>query len=93
MTNANEKTRPSFLDLVLIEPDVYFRLLSLDYQAEQFELFHRTRLTRWTHDVGTQLILWAFLVLAMGHSLGPVPLPLALAALLTAWWPERRSAC
>jgi hypothetical protein len=38
--------RPNFLDLELVERDVYWRVLSRDYQAEQFEVFHRSLVTR-----------------------------------------------
>lgn len=68
--------RNTLVDLVLIEPGVYWRVFSLDYQAEQFEVFHRSALTRWTHDVGTHLILGALLLLTMGRHLGPIPLGL-----------------
>jgi hypothetical protein len=77
---------PTLVDLVLIEPGVYWRIFSLDYQAEQFEVFHRSAVTRWTHYVGTQLIVWALLLLTMGRHLGPIPAPLALGALLTLWY-------
>ncbi len=76
----------SFVELALIEPGVYWRIFSLDYQAEQFEVFHRSALTRWTHYLGTQLIVWALLVLTVGHQLGPIPAPLAAATLLSAWY-------
>jgi uncharacterized membrane protein (UPF0136 family) len=74
------------LELVLIEPGVYWRVFSLDYQAEQFEVFHRSALTRWTHYVGTQLIVWGLLLVTFGHHVGPVPAPLVAAALLTGWY-------
>ena len=78
--------RPRFLDLVLVDRDVYWRVLSLDYQVEQFEVFHRSRLTRWTHYAGTQVIVGAFLLAGTGRSVGPVPVMLLLAAALTAWY-------
>ncbi len=77
---------PSFAELVLVEPDVYRRVLSLDYQAEQFEVFHRSRITRWTHYLGTQVIVWAFLLLTAGLHLGPVPVSVVLAVALIGWY-------
>lgn len=71
---------------MLIEPGVYWRIFSLDYQAEQFEVFHRTLLTRWTHYVGTQLIVFALLLSLSALHVGPVPAPLVLAGALTAWY-------
>lgn len=80
------RQEPSFLDLVLVERDVYWRVLSLDYQAEQFEVFHRSALTRWTHYLGTQVIVWGFLLLTMGWRIGPVPVAVLLALALAAWY-------
>jgi hypothetical protein len=77
---------PSFVELVLVEPAVYWRVFSLDYQTEQFEVFHRHPLTRWTHYVGTQLIVWAPLLLTFGYRIGPLPIALVLAAFLIAWY-------
>jgi uncharacterized membrane protein (UPF0136 family) len=77
---------PSFLELVLVERDVYWRVLSLDYQAEQFEVFHRSALTRWTHYVGTHLIVWAFLLLTVRATIGAVPVAVLLAIALIAWY-------
>jgi hypothetical protein len=79
-------SEPSFLELVLVERDVYWRVLSLDYQAEQFEVFHRSALTRWTHYVGTHLIVWAFLLLTIRANIGPVPVAVLLAIALIAWY-------
>ena len=77
---------PTFVELVLVEPGVYWRVFDLDYQAEQFEVFHRRKLTRWTHYIGTEIIVWAFLLLTMGWHLGPVPVAVILAAALIAWY-------
>lgn len=71
---------------MLVEPDVYRRVLALDYQAEQFEVFHRSPITRWTHYVGTQVIVWAFLLLTAGLHVGPVPVSALLAAALIVWY-------
>jgi hypothetical protein len=65
MSMDGAPTKPSFVELVLVEPPVYWRIFDLDYQAEQFEVFHRRWLTRWTHYVGTQVIVWAFLLLLL----------------------------
>ncbi len=73
---------PTFTTLALIEPAVYWRLFALDYQAEQFEVFHRTVLTRWAHYLGTQAILVCFFLLAWGHGIAP----LVLGALLSLWY-------
>jgi len=83
---APEGDDPSFVDLVLVERDVYWRVLSLDYQAEQFAVFHRSRLTRWTHYVGTQVIVWGFLLLTMQWRVGPVPVVAVVAVGLIAWY-------
>jgi hypothetical protein len=77
---------PSFIELVLVEPAVYWRVFSLDYQAEQFEVFHRSALTRWTHYVGTELIVWALLLLTFGYRIGPLPAAFALATVLITWY-------
>jgi len=79
MTSAQtaKGLRPSFLDLVLVDRDVYWRVLSLDYQAEQFEVFHRSLVTRWTHYVGTQLIVGGFLLATLGFHVGAVSLSLS----------------
>ena len=77
---------PSLVDLVLVEPAVYWRVFSLDYQAEQFEVFHRSAVTRWTHYVGTPIIVWAFLLLTMGIRIGPLPVAVLLAVALGAWY-------
>ena len=77
---------PSFLELVLVERDVYWRVLALDYQAEQFEVFHRSALTRWTHYVGTQVIVWALLLLTSAWHIGPVPAAVVVAVGLVAWY-------
>ena len=77
---------PSFVDLVLVEPAVYWRVFSLDYQAEQFEVFHRSAVTRWTHYVGTPIIVWAFLLLTLGIRIGPLPVAVLLAVALGAWY-------
>jgi hypothetical protein len=73
---------PTFTQLALIEPAVYWRLFALDYQAEQFEVFHRTLLTRWTHYLGTEAILFCFFLLSWGHGLAP----LILGAVLSLWY-------
>ena len=88
MANHDPSTspEPSFVYLVLVERDVYWRVLSLDYQAEQFEVFHRSALTRWTHYVGTQVIVWAFLLLTMGIRIGPLPVAVLLDIALVAWY-------
>lgn len=86
MATSPGRPRPAFLDLVLVDRDVYWRVLSLDYQVEQFEVFHRSRLTRWTHYAGTQVIVGAFLLACAGRSVGPVPAILLLAVALTAWY-------
>lgn len=78
------RSPPSVADLVLVEPAVYWRIFALDYQAEQFDVFHRRPLTRFTHYIGTQGIVTAFFVLASGVALGPVPLHFVLAAVLSA---------
>ncbi len=75
-------TSPTFTELALIEPAVYWRVFALDYQAEQFEVFHRTLLTRWTHYLGTQAILACFFLLAWGHGFAP----LVLGGLLSLWY-------
>jgi hypothetical protein len=85
-TDHAASREPSFLELVLVERDVYWRVLSLDYQAEQFEVFHRSALTRWTHYVGTHLIVWAFLLLTIRATIGPVPVAVLLAIALIAWY-------
>jgi hypothetical protein len=77
---------PGLLALILVEPGVYVRVLDLDYQAEQFEVFHRHASTRWTHYLGTQLIVAAFLLLASFASVGPVPLAVVAAGALAAWY-------
>ena len=86
MAASQGRPRPSFLDLVLVDRHVYWRVLSLDYQVEQFEVFHRSRVTRWTHYVGTQVIVGAFLLACAGRSVGPVPAMLLLAVGLVAWY-------
>lgn len=73
---------PTFAQLVLIEPAVYWRLCALDYQAEQFEVFHRTLLTRWTHYLGTEAILVCFFLLTWGDGVAP----LVLGGLLSVWY-------
>ncbi|MER2563044.1 MAG: hypothetical protein ABTQ32_20120 [Myxococcaceae bacterium] len=75
--------RPGLMTLVLIEPGVYVRVFDLDYQAEQFEVFHARWTTRWVHYLGTQLIVGAFLLLAAQAS--PVA-AVALGAGLIAWY-------
>jgi hypothetical protein len=85
-TDHAASREPSFLELVLVERDVYWRVLSLDYQAEQFEVFHRSALTRWTHYVGTHVIVWAFLLLTVRAAIGPVPVAVLLAIALIAWY-------
>ena len=84
-TNA-PRPEPTFVELVLVEPGVYWRIFDLDYQAEQFEVFHRRKLTRWTHYIGTEIIVWAFLLLTLGWHLGPIPVAVILAAALIAWY-------
>jgi hypothetical protein len=74
---------PGLVELVLIEPGVYVRVFDLDYQAEQFEVFHTRWTTRWIHYLGTQVIVGAFLLLAARWS---VPAALALGAALVAWY-------
>ncbi len=75
--------RPGLMTLVLIEPGVYVRVFDLDYQAEQFEVFHARWTTRWVHYLGTQFIVGAFLLLAAQVS----PLAaLVLAGALVAWY-------
>jgi hypothetical protein len=76
------RAEPSFVELVLVEPGVYWRIFSLDYQAEQFEVFHTRSFTRWTHYVGTQAIVWAFLLLTMGVTIGPIPVAVLVAVAL-----------
>lgn len=83
---SSRSADPSFVELVLVEPDVYRRVLALDYQAEQFEVFHRSPITRWTHYVGTQVIVWAFLLLTAGLHVGSVPVSALLAVALIAWY-------
>lgn len=68
---------------MLIEPGVYVRVFDLDYQAEQFEVFHARWTTRWVHFLGTQVIVGAFLLLAAQAS----PLAaLVVAGALVAWY-------
>ena len=86
MPTSAPHPEPTFVELVLVEPGVYWRVFDLDYQAEQFEVFHRRKLTRWTHYIGTEIIVWAFLLLTMGWHLGPVPVAVILAAALIAWY-------
>ncbi|MDX2009445.1 MAG: hypothetical protein SFW67_04610 [Myxococcaceae bacterium] len=76
----------SLIDLILIERGVYVRVLDLDYQAEQFEVFHTWASTRWIHYLGTQLIVGAFLVAGWNVSLGGVALAPVLMGLLGAWY-------
>lgn len=71
------------MTLVLIEPGVYVRVFDLDYQAEQFEVFHARWTTRWVHYLGTQFIVAAFLLLAAQASPAAA---LALGAALIAWY-------
>lgn len=71
---------------MLVEPAVYWRVLALDYQAQEFEVFHRRPLTRWTHYAGTQVIVWGFLLLTMTWTLGALPVSVLLAAALIAWY-------
>jgi hypothetical protein len=80
------RAEPSFVELVLVEPGVYWRIFSLDYQAEQFEDFHTRSFTRWTHYVGTQAIVWAFLLLTMGVTIGPIPVAVLVAVALVMWY-------
>lgn len=47
-------------------------------------MFHRRRLTRAAHYLGTQGIVAAFFVVAAGAAVGPMPLPWVLAAILSA---------
>jgi hypothetical protein len=77
---------PTVVDWVLVEPGVYWRIFSLDYQAERFEIFHQAALTRWVHYLGTQGILASFFLLSWGHQVGPVPVPLVLGLVLSAWY-------
>ncbi len=77
---------PSFIDWVLVEPGAYWRIFSLDYQAERFEIFHQAALTRWVHYLGTQGILASFFLLSWGRQVGPVPVPLVLGVVLSAWY-------
>jgi len=84
-TNA-PRPEPTFVELVLVEPGVYWRIFDLDYQAEQFEVFHRRKVTRWTHYVGTEVIVWAFLLLTLDWHIGPLPVAVLLAGTLIAWY-------
>jgi hypothetical protein len=77
---------PTFGDWVLVEPRAYWRIFSLDYQAERFEIFHQAALTRWVHYLGTQGILASFFLLSWGHQVGPVPVQLVLGVVLSAWY-------
>lgn len=79
-------SKRSFIDLVLVEPSAYWRIFALDHQAERFAVFHRSAVTRWTHYLGTPVILWALLVLTMGIHIGPVPLAAIVVVALTAWY-------
>jgi hypothetical protein len=74
------------VQLVFIEPSAFVRVLDLDHQAERFAVFHTTALTRWTHYLGTPLLLAALLLLAWPFSLGPVPAPLLLGVAASAWY-------
>lgn len=78
--------RATLLDLVLVDRDAYWRVFSLDYQAEQFEVFHRSRITRWTHYAGTQTIVGGLLLASAGRKVGPLPADLLLAAGLAGWY-------
>ena len=80
MPNERE---PGLVELALIEPGVYVRVFDLDYQAEQFEVFHTRWTTRWTHYLGTQVIVGAFLLLAARWW---VPGALMLGAALCGWY-------
>jgi hypothetical protein len=77
---------PGLVDLILIERGVYVRVFDLDYQAEQFEVFHTQRSTRVTHYLGTQVIVGALLLLGWQVHLGPIPLVAILLPLLAAWY-------
>lgn len=83
---AADPDRASLLDLVLVDRDAYWRVFSLDYQAEQFEVFHRSRITRWTHYAGTQAIVGGLLLAGVGRRVGPFPADLLLAAALSGWY-------
>jgi hypothetical protein len=74
------------VQLVLVEPAAFVRVLDLDYQAERFAVFHRTALTRWTHYLGTPLMLAALFLVAWPFAVGPVPAPLLLGLTLSAWY-------
>jgi hypothetical protein len=77
---------PSFARLVLVEPGVYTRVFDLDYQAEQFELFHGHASTRWTHYLGTQVIVASLLLLTWELRVGPVALAVVVTAGLGGWY-------
>jgi hypothetical protein len=79
----SNKQGPGLVQLVLIEPGVYVRVFDLDYQAEQFEVFHTRGTTRWVHYLGTQIIVGAFLLLAARWS---IPATVALGAGLVGWY-------
>lgn len=86
MTAVQGRRRPGFLDLVLVDRDVYWRVFSLDYQAEQFEVFHRSRITRWTHYIGTQVIVSGFLLACAGRDVAGLPAIALLALALVCWY-------
>lgn len=76
----------SLVDLILIERGVYVRVLDLDYQAEQFEVFHTHASTRWVHYLGTQVIVGAFLVAGWNVELSGLPLAPFVMGVLGAWY-------
>jgi hypothetical protein len=77
---------PSLVQLLFIEPSAFVRVLDLDYQAERFAVFHVHALTRWTHYLGTPLMLAALFLLAWPFAVGPVPAPVLLGLALSAWY-------
>ncbi len=70
------------IDYLMVAPDAQIRIFDFRYQIMLFELFHRTRLTRTVHLVGTPLIVWALFLLAASLPLGGP----ALLLLLLAWY-------
>ncbi len=82
-TTPTTPTAPTLLQLVLIQPSVYVRVFDLDHQAEQFEVFHKSALTRWAHYAGTEAIVFAFFVAAWSWNDAAAAL---LGAALVGWY-------
>lgn len=80
------RSATGFLSYVLIEPRVYVRVFDLDFQAEQFDVFHRSAPTRLVHYLGTQAIVGACLLLASGVSVLGVGGQWWLAGALCVWF-------